>query len=114
MRCAMCRAIARKKEEGMERPDLSGLIAAIVTPMRRDLSIDEDSLRRYVDWLVGQGIHGLAVNVDTGEGPHLYAEERLRVLEIVAEEVGGPPPLVAGLPASSTDHAPRIAAVTPR
>ena len=70
----------------MERPDLNGLIAAIVTPMRSDLSIDEESLRRYVDWLVGQGLRGLAVNVDTGEGPHLFPEERLRVLEVVAEE----------------------------
>src|SRR5258708_31999058 len=114
MRCAMCRAIARKKEEGMERPDLSGLIAASVTAVRRDLSIDEDCLRRYVDWLVGEGIHGLAVNVDTGEGPHLYAEERLRVLEIVAEEVGGRALVVAGLAASFTDQARRIAADTAR
>ena len=73
----------------MERPDLNGLIAAIVTPMRSDASIDEGSLRRYADWLADQGVRGLAVNVDTGEGPHLFPEERLRVLEIVAEEVGG-------------------------
>jgi 4-hydroxy-tetrahydrodipicolinate synthase len=98
----------------MERPDLNGLIAAIVTPMRKDLSIDEESLRRYVDWLVGQGIHGLAVNVDTGEGPHLYPDERLRVLEIVVEEVRSRALVVAGLAASFTDQARRIAADTAR
>jgi 4-hydroxy-tetrahydrodipicolinate synthase len=98
----------------MERPDMNGLIAAIVTPMRRDLSIDEESLRRYVDWLVGQGIHGLAVNVDTGEGPHLYPEERLRVLEIVVEEVGSRALVVAGLAASFTEQARGIAADTAR
>jgi 4-hydroxy-tetrahydrodipicolinate synthase len=98
----------------MERPDLNGLIAAIVTPMRADLSIDEESLRRYLDWLVGQGIHGLAVNVDTGEGPHLYPEERLRVLEIVVDEVGGRALVVAGLAASFTEQARRIAADTAR
>ena len=96
----------------MERPDLNGLIAAIVTPMHSDLSIDETSLRRYVSWLVGQGVRGLAVNVDTGEGPHLFPEERLRVLEIVAEEVGSRALVVAGLVASFTEQARRLAADT--
>src|SRR5215469_8638861 len=114
MRRAMGRATARKKEECMDRPDLNGLIAAIVTPMRKDLSIDEESLRRYVNWLVGQGIHGLAVNVDTGEGPHLYPDERLRVLEIVVDEARSRALVVAGLAASFTDQACRIAADTAR
>jgi len=98
----------------MERPDLNGLIAAIVTPMRSDASIDEQSLRRYVDWLVGQGVRGLAVNVDTGEGPHLFPEERLRVLQIVAEEAGGRALVVAGLAASFTEQARQLAADTAR
>ena len=98
----------------MERPDLNGLIAAIVTPMRSDLSIDEESLRRYVDWLAGQGVLGLAVNVDTGEGPHLFPEERLRVLEIVVEAAGGRTLVVAGLAASFTEQARRLAADTAR
>ena len=82
--------------------------------MRSDASIDEESLRRYVDWLAGQGVRGLAVNVDTGEGPHLFPEERLRVLEIVAEEVSGRALVVAGLAASFTEQARRIAADTAR
>ena len=80
--------------------------------MHSDLSIDETSLRRYVNWLVGQGVRGLAVNVDTGEGPHLYPEERLRALEIVAEEVGSRALVVAGLVASFTEQACRLAADT--
>jgi len=94
----------------VERPDLNGLIAAIVTPMRSDASIDEESLRRYVDWLAGQGVRGLAVNVDTGEGPHLFPEERLRILRIVAEQAGGRVLVVAGLAASFTEQACRLAA----
>ena len=82
--------------------------------MRSDLSVDEESLRRYVDWLVGQGVRGLAVNVDTGEGPHLFPEERLRALEIVAEEVGDRVLVVAGLSASFTEQARRLAADTAR
>src|SRR5262249_51803372 len=111
MRGGACRATARE-EDGMERPDLNGLIAAIVTPMRSDASIDEGSLRRYADWLAGQGVRGLAVNVDTGEGPHLFPEERLRALEIVAEAAGGRALVVAGLAASFTEQARRLAART--
>jgi 4-hydroxy-tetrahydrodipicolinate synthase len=93
----------------MERPDMKGLIAAIVTPMREDFSVDEASLRRYVRWLSDQRVTGLAVNVDTGEGPHLSADERIRVLEIVAEEVGDRALIVAGLPGSFTAQACRHA-----
>jgi len=54
------------------------------------------------------------VNVDTGEGPHLFPDERLRVLEIVVEEVGGRALVVAGLAASFTEQACRLAADTAR
>jgi 4-hydroxy-tetrahydrodipicolinate synthase len=50
------------------------------------------------------------VNVDTGEGPHLSVEERVRVLEIVAEEVGDRTLIVAGLAGSFTEQAGRLAA----
>jgi 4-hydroxy-tetrahydrodipicolinate synthase len=49
------------------------------------------------------------VNVDTGEGPHLSAEERLRVLQIVAEEVGDRALIVAGLAGSYTELSARAA-----
>ena len=93
----------------MNTPNLAGLIAAIVTPMSDDFSVDEASLRRYTRWLVDEGVLGLAVNVDTGEGPHLFPDERLRVLEIVREEVAGRALLVAGLAASFTEQARRLA-----
>jgi 4-hydroxy-tetrahydrodipicolinate synthase len=50
------------------------------------------------------------VNVDTSEGPHLSAEERVRVIEIVSEEVGDRTLIVAGLAGSFTAQACRIAA----
>lgn len=89
--------------------ELRGLIAATVTPMRPDYQIDEPSLRRYLRWLLEQRPHGLAINVDTGEGPHLWPDERRRVLEIAAEEVDGRVPIVAGLGATFTEQAVRLA-----
>ena len=86
-----------------------GIIPAIVLPMTEDHRIDEPSLRRYVAWLLEQRPHGLAINVDTGEGPHLWPEERVRVIEIVTDVVRGRVPVVAGLAASFTEQAVKAA-----
>jgi 4-hydroxy-tetrahydrodipicolinate synthase len=94
----------------VNRPDLRGLIAAIVTPMHADFSVDETSLRRYARWIVDQGVAGIAVNVDTGEGMHLSLTERISTVELVLEEVGGRTKVVAGLPASATETAANTAA----
>jgi dihydrodipicolinate synthase/N-acetylneuraminate lyase len=88
---------------------LRGLIPATVTPMTPDFEIDESSLRRYIRWLLDQQPHGVAINVDTGEGPHLWAHERRRVLEIWAEELNGRIPIVAGLGAAFNAQAVSLA-----
>jgi len=86
--------------------DLRGIIPATVLPMTADGEIDEPELRKYIRWLAGQGIKAVAVNVDTGEGPHLWHEEKLGVLRIYKEELAGTGiPVVAGLGASFTAQA---------
>ena len=87
--------------------NLNGLIPATVLPMFDDGSIDEASLRSYIAWVAGQGPVALAINVDTGEGPHLTHDEKIRVLRIVREVTDLP--IVAGLAGPSTDAAVRQA-----
>lgn len=82
---------------------LDGLIPAIVVPMTAYGQIDEDAFRNYLRWVSGQGPVALAVNVDTGEGPHLLHPEKLRILEIVKEETTLP--CVAGLAGPFTSQA---------
>ena len=83
--------------------DLAGIIPATVTPMHNGGEVDEDGLRRYIRWLLAfDGLKGVAVNMDTGEGPALLRDERRRVLEIYAEEVGGRIPVLAGIGAPNT------------
>ncbi len=90
--------------------DLRGIIPATVLPLTADGEVDEPELRRYIRWIAGQGIRAVAVNVDTGEGPHLWHEERLRVLRVYKEELAGRGiPIVAGLGASFTAQAVRYA-----
>jgi len=86
--------------------DLKGIIPATVLPMTPTGEIDEPELRKYIRWISSQGIKAVAVNVDTGEGPHLWQEEKLRVLRIYREELAGKQiPIVAGLGASFTAQA---------
>lgn len=86
--------------------NLKGIIPATVLPMTAEAAIHEEDLRRYIRWIAGQGIVAVAVNVDTGEGPHLWHEEKLRVLRIYKEELAGMGiPIVAGLGASFTAQA---------
>ena len=48
------------------------LIPATLIPMDKYFRVDLDQLEEYVKWLRKFNIGGLAVNVDSGEGPHLY------------------------------------------
>src|SRR5574342_64879 len=86
----------------MQDIDLCGIIPAIVTPMQADGELDLPALRRYVQWLAEQGPVALAVNVDTGEGPHLTADEKRQTLETVAEAVAGQCKVVGGVAGPST------------
>jgi 4-hydroxy-tetrahydrodipicolinate synthase len=81
---------------------LRGIVAATVLPMTPSFEIDTPALRDYVGWLLEQGVHGLAVNVDTGEGPHLSPRERVEVLETVAGVVDGRVPVIGGLAPGAT------------
>jgi len=82
--------------------DLRGITPAIVTPMTPDDSLDLPALRRYVEWLVAQGPIALAINVDTGEGPHLTANERRQIIETVKDVVRGRCLVVGGVAGPST------------
>lgn len=86
----------------MNEIDFRGIIPAIVTPMNSAGELDLLALKRYAQWLADQGPVALAVNVDTGEGPHLTADEKRQTLETVAEAVAGKCKVVGGVAGPST------------
>ncbi|HBY96923.1 MAG TPA: dihydrodipicolinate synthase family protein, partial [Chloroflexi bacterium] len=65
----------------MSSPNLRGIIPATVLPMTDDYKPDLKALGPYLNWVIEQGPVALAINVDTGEGPHLSDAERRDVLE---------------------------------
>jgi 4-hydroxy-tetrahydrodipicolinate synthase len=85
--------------------NLNGIIPAIIVPMRQDYSVDLEALRRYLEWVISQQPVGLAVNVDTGEGPYLTPEERSQVIRTAREVAAGRCFIVAGVGGPSTANA---------
>lgn len=73
-----------------------GCGTALVTPFRKDLSVDEEALRRLVRRQLEAGIHFLVPCGTTGESPTLERHEHLRVVEITLEEAKGKCPVLAG------------------
>jgi 4-hydroxy-tetrahydrodipicolinate synthase len=82
--------------------DLEGIIPAVIVPMSRDYAMDLPAYRRYLEWVISQGAVGLAVNVDTGEGPYLTTDERAEVIRTTRDVAAGRSFVVAGVGGPST------------
>ncbi len=78
------------------RTRFTGVGTALVTPFRKDGSIDEAAMRRLVRRQLDAGIHFLSPCGTTGEAPTLSHAEKLRVVALVVEENAGRVPVLAG------------------
>jgi 4-hydroxy-tetrahydrodipicolinate synthase len=74
----------------------TGCGTAMVTPFRRDLSLDEETLRKLIRRQLEAGINFLVPCGTTGENPTLTRAEHLRVVEITLEEAKGKIRVLAG------------------
>jgi 4-hydroxy-tetrahydrodipicolinate synthase len=74
----------------------TGCGTALVTPFRRDESLDEQALRKLVRRQIDAGINFLVPCGTTGESPTLDHDEHLRVVEITVEEARAKVPVLAG------------------
>lgn len=86
-----------------------GVGTAIVTPFKRDLSLDEEGLRRFVDWQINEGVHFLVPCGTTGENPSLEHGEHRRVVEITVQTAAGRVPVLAGAGGNATPRAVELA-----
>jgi 4-hydroxy-tetrahydrodipicolinate synthase len=74
----------------------TGTGTALVTPFRRDGSLDEATLQALVKRQIDAGIDFLVPCGTTGESPTLTHEEHLRVVQITVELAKGKVPVLAG------------------
>ena len=78
------------------RTPLTGLGTALVTPFTRDGAVDEAAVRLLVRRQVAAGVHFVSPCGTTGEAPTLSQAEKLRIVEIVLDEVAGRVPVLPG------------------
>jgi len=74
----------------------TGCGTALVTPFKKDFSLDEATLRRLVRRQIEAGIDFLVPCGTTGENPTMSRAEHLRVVELTLEEAKGKVPVLAG------------------
>jgi 4-hydroxy-tetrahydrodipicolinate synthase len=81
-----------------------GTGTALVTPFKKDGSVDERALRNLVQFQIKGGVEALVPCGTTGESPTLSQEEQERVIEIVLHENRGKRAVFAGAGGNNTSE----------
>jgi 4-hydroxy-tetrahydrodipicolinate synthase len=85
-------------------PQLGAILTAMVTPFGPDGELNESATRRLTRHLVDHGSDGIVVSGTTGESPTLTDKEKLRLFDVVLDEVGGDGTVIAGTGSNDTRH----------
>ena len=80
-----------------------GSMPALITPFTPDGELDLDTLKKFVEWQIDQGSHGLVPCGTTGESATLTFDEHKRVVEIAVE--ASKVPVIAGTGSNNTREA---------
>ena len=86
----------------MTNKDIKGVIVPMVTPLNPDETVDIGSLRRLVNHLIDNGVHGLWASGTTGEFANLPDSERIKAMEATVDEVAGRVPVICNISSTST------------
>ena len=75
--------------------DLNGVMPAMITSFNKDENINKEGIRKTVNYLVSQNVHGLYITGSTGETFLMSPDEKKEVIDIIVEEVNGRVPVIA-------------------
>ncbi|MBK9099811.1 MAG: 4-hydroxy-tetrahydrodipicolinate synthase [bacterium] len=79
-----------------------GTGTALITPFKKDQSIDYESLRKIVHQQIAGDVDALVVIGTTGESPVIEFDERKKIISLVVEEVKGKIPVIVGTGTNNT------------
>ena len=85
--------------------NISGVFSAALTPVRKDLSINQDLYLRHCQYLMRQGHDGLAIFGTTGEANSFSIKEKKDTLEFLLSNRIDPKILIPGTGSSSLNDA---------
>ena len=80
----------------------SGSLVALVTPMHVNGDIDYFSLKKLVEWHLGNDTDGLVILGTTGESATVTTDERKKIIRQVVDQVNEKVPIVVGTGTNST------------
>lgn len=83
----------------------SGSMVALVTPMHKDGSVDQESLARLVEFHVENGTDAIVAVGTTGESATLNEQEHCQTIKQIVELANNRVPVIAGTGANSTSEA---------
>ena len=90
---------------GIEKlKNFSGSMVALVTPFTEDDQIDYEKLRELVRFHLENGTDGIVALGTTAETPTLTDDEKVKVAQLVIDEVGGRIPVIVGAGSNNTMH----------
>ena len=81
-----------------------GVGTALITPFKKDRSVDLDALRKIVHQQLEAGVNALVVMGTPGESPVIEFDERREIISVVADEVKGKIPIIVGTGTNNTKH----------
>lgn len=85
-----------------------GSLPALVTPFRNG-ELDLETLKKLVEWHIGEGSNGFVPVGTTGESPTLTHREHEIVVEEVVKAAAGRVPVIAGAGSNNTVESIRLA-----
>ena len=94
--------IAEAKEKNMDIRNLEGSIVALVTPFKKDGSVDFDALEHLIDFHLQNGTDAILTLGTTGESATMTDDEDNSVVAAVVKHVAGRVPVIAGSGSNST------------
>jgi 4-hydroxy-tetrahydrodipicolinate synthase len=86
----------------MNNTSFSGTGVALITPFKKDESIDFDALKRLIDFNINNGIDYFIALGTTGETATLSKDEKKEVYQFISQTVGGRKKIVAGIGGNNT------------
>ena len=88
---------------------IRGVLVPILTPIDTEERIDEERLRRQVDFVIEGGLNGILAFGSNGEFYEIEEEEMLRGLKIMVDQANGRVPVYFGIGAINTKKCCRLA-----
>ena len=91
-----------------------GIIPAMITPLTEEGRLNKSAYRKFINYLIDGGSHGIFVAGTTGEFYGLSAEDKKELFEIAVEEVDRRVPVYAGTGAITTRECMQLTQIAER